>query len=104
VINVGLTYDTPADQVKRAAGLLEEIYRAHPMTHDVLVGFNKFGDSALNIQVVHWWKGTNNKDYVAGLQELNLTVKKRFDAEGLEFAYPSSTVYLKRDGAPRPAT
>ena len=104
VINIGLTYDTPSDKVKHAAALLEEIYRAHPMTHDVLVGFNRFGDSALNLQVVHWWKGTNNKAYVAGLQELNLIVKQRFDAEGLRFAFPSSTVYLKQDAAPRPAT
>ncbi len=104
VINVGVTYDTPADKVKHAAAVLEEIFRAHPMTHDVLVGFNKFGDSALNIQVVHWWKGTNNKAYVAGLQELNLTVKQRFDAEGISFAFPSSTVYLKQDAAPSTAT
>jgi MscS family membrane protein len=104
VINIGLTYDTPSGKVKHAAALLEEIFRNHPMTHDVLVGFNRFADSALNIQVVHWWKGTNNKAYVAGLQELNLTVKQRFDAEGLQFAFPSSTVYVKQDATPRPAT
>jgi len=61
------------------------------------VSFNKFADSALNIQVVHWWNSTDMKEYLAGMQEINLAVKERFDAEGINFAFPSQTVYLKPD-------
>ena len=95
--NIGLTYDTSIEKLQRALALLEEIYKAHPMTHDVLIAFNKFADSALNIQVVHWWKSTNAREQLLGMQELNLQVKKRFDAEGINFAFPSQTVYLKQD-------
>ena len=68
------------------------------MTHDLVVGFNQFGDSALNIQVIHWWKGLDHKEYVAGMQELNLKVKGRFDEEEINFAFPSRTVYLRQEG------
>ncbi|HTH47548.1 MAG TPA: mechanosensitive ion channel family protein, partial [Candidatus Limnocylindria bacterium] len=91
-LNFGVTYDTTADQVKRAADLLTEIFKNHPKTHDVIVTFNKFLDSALNIQVVYWGKGTDARANLADLQELNLEVKRRFDAEGLEFAFPTQTV------------
>lgn len=95
--NIGLTYDTSTEKLQRALAILEEIYRGHPMTHDVLIAFNKFADSALNIQVVHWWKSTDAKEQLLGMQELNLAVKKRFDDEGISFAFPSQTIYVRQD-------
>jgi MscS family membrane protein len=100
-LNIGITYDTPADKVRDALRILEEIYRKHPATQDVLISFNKFADSALNINVIHWWGNTDYRAYVAGMQELNLLIKQRFDQEGIEFAFPTQTLYMKQnaDGA-----
>ncbi len=98
-MNFGLTYDTPAEKVKRATVLLEEIFRANPRTTDLIISFNKFADSALNIFVVHVWNGTDAKQHFAEMQELNLQIKSRFDAEKIEFAFPSQTVYVKSDAA-----
>ncbi|MEJ0088334.1 MAG: mechanosensitive ion channel family protein [Limisphaerales bacterium] len=101
-MNIGLTYDTSTEKVKRALAILEEIYKNHPQTADLIVSFNQFADSALNIQVVHWWKNPDGRQQLAGMQELNLKVKERFDAEGISFAFPSRTVYLKQDLKPEP--
>lgn len=97
-MNFGLTYDTPAEKVKRAATVLEEIFRAHPRTSDLIISFNKFNDSTLNLFVVHWWNGTDIKEHFAGMQELNLAIKQRFDAERIEFAFPTQTVMVKHPG------
>jgi MscS family membrane protein len=97
VMNIGVTYDTPAGRVQLAVNILNEIFRGHPKTSDVWISFNAFADSSLNILVIHWWGGTDYKEYLHGMQELNLTIKKRFDDEGLNFAFPSRTVYLKQD-------
>jgi MscS family membrane protein len=86
VMNFALPRSLPGDKVKRALALLEQIYRGHPMTQDVWVSFNQFTGANLNIQVVHWWKGTDYQKYLAGIQEMNLAVKDRFDAEGIPFA------------------
>ena len=94
-INIGITYDTPADKVKLALAILNEVYRKHPMTADLLIHFNKFADSALNISVIHWWRSTDYRAYIAGIEEMNLTIKQRFDSEGIEFAFPTQTLYLK---------
>ena len=96
-LNLGLTYDTPAEKVKRATVLLEEIFRANPRTADLVISFNKFADSALNVLVVHVWSGTDAKQHFAEMQEINLQIKARFDAEKIEFAFPSQTVYLKTE-------
>jgi MscS family membrane protein len=100
VINLGITYDCDDRKIQRAVDLLREIYRKHPNTQDVLVSFNKFGDFALNLQVVHWWNNADYQAYLAGMQELNLAIKQRFDAEGISFAFPTQTLYVK----PEPAT
>jgi len=99
VMNIGLTYDTSAEKVKLALKIIEEIFRSNERTADLVVGFNQFADSALNIQVVHFWRGTDGKANLADLQLLNLKLKERFDAEGINFAFPSRTIYLKQDSA-----
>ena len=96
-MNIGLTYDTPVEKVKRATVILEEVFRAHPKTGDLIISFNKFNDSALNIFVMHAWKDADVKAHLAGMQELNLQIKERFDAEKIEFAFPTQTVHVKQD-------
>ena len=96
LMNIGITYDTPTEKLKRALQILEDIYRSHPMILDVWISFNKFGDSALNIQVIHWWKSTDQKVYLAGMQQLNLRIKERFDQEGIDFAFPTQTLHVKQ--------
>lgn len=97
VMNIGVTYDCPASKVERAMKIIEEIYRPHPKTADLIVSFNKFESSALNIMVVHWWNSQDFKEYLAGFQKLNLELKRRFDEEAIGFAFPSQTVYLRQD-------
>jgi MscS family membrane protein len=67
------------------------------MTEEVGISFNRFTDSSLNIQVVQWWKSTAGKEQGASVERMNLAIKERFDAEGIEFAFPTRTVYLKSD-------
>lgn len=99
VMNIGVTYDTPAEKVQRAMQIIEEIYRPHPKTADLIVSFNKFESSSLNILVVHWWNSTDFTEYLRQFQTLNLELKRRFDAEGISFAFPTQTVYLRQDSA-----
>ncbi len=97
VMNVGVTYDTPAEKVQRAMAILEAVLKPHPKTVDLIISFNKFESSSLNILVVHWWNSTDFRAYLEEFQTLNLQIKQRFDAEGINFAFPTQTVYLKQD-------
>lgn len=96
-MNLGLTYDTPVEKLKLALQIIQEVFGGHPMTGELLTSFNKFDSSALNILVVHHWKNSDFAASLAGLQEMNLTLKERFDKEGINFAFPSQTLYVKQD-------
>jgi MscS family membrane protein len=93
--NIGLVYETSNAQLRRALALLEDLFRKHPMTFDVTINFNRFAESALNIQVVHWWRSTDTKAYQQGLQQFNLAIKEKFEAAGLKMAFPTRTVLVK---------
>ncbi len=94
VMNIGITYDTPVPRVRRAVELLGEICRSHPRTADHLVHFDKFGDFQLNLNLVWVCASTDARENAAGLQDLNLAIKERFDAEKIEFAFPTQTILL----------
>lgn len=102
VMNIGITYDTPTSGVDAAVRIIEEVYRQHEHTSDLIVSFNRFESSSLNILVVHWWGNTDYKAYLAGLQQMNLRLKERFDQTGIEFAFPTQTLYLKQEQQPQP--
>lgn len=99
VMDIGIVYETPPEKIKRATQILEEIYRSHPKTKDVLVGMNKFNDFSINIMVIHWWDGLDYKEYLLGMQELNIAIVRRFNEEGIEFAYPTQVHYVKQANA-----
>lgn len=91
---IGLTYDTSAARVQEAVQLAKSILSQHPQTADVVVYFARLADFSLNIDVVHWCKTTDWRQYTEALQEMNLELKGRFDAAGLKFAFPTRTVEI----------
>jgi small-conductance mechanosensitive channel len=43
------------------------------------------------------WNGTDAKQHFKEMQELNLKIKERFDAEKIEMAFPTQTVHVKNE-------
>lgn len=99
LMNIGITYDASRAKIQEAVNLLKEIFKQHPNTQDVWISFDKFGDFALNISVIHWWNNTDYKAYLDGMQEMNLAIKQRFDEAGIGFAFPTQTLYVRQDSA-----
>jgi len=85
-MNLALARNLPTEKIKKALEILKEVYRNNPMTQDATISFNQFAAGNINVQVTHWWKGTDYQRYLSGMQEMNLTVKERFDTEGISFA------------------
>jgi MscS family membrane protein len=98
--NIGITYDTPPAKVDKAVQILEEILKDHEgMNPDFppRVYFNGFNDWSLNIMVIAWYHPPNYWDYQSWLQRTCLQIMQQFEAEGIDFAFPSRTLYLADD-------
>jgi len=92
--SIGLVYDTPAAELRRAIDALIEIIQAHPATEDGGARFMEFGDSALGISFAYFITDPSAGRYLDAIGDINLTIKERFDAEGWDMAFPSQTVYI----------
>ena len=94
--SLGLTYDTPPEKIERAVQILHEIMDNHVSVckdKPPSICFDAFKDWSLNISVTVWH---NTMDWDLSrkwLQEQNLMILKRFNEEGLEFAFPTTTSY-----------
>ena len=93
-VNLGLTYDTGPAEMQRAMDILTEIAASHAESlvgDKTWVGFNAFGDFAMNIAFVYYIAPGGD---IVGIQtSINMAILERFNAEGLEFAFPTQTVY-----------
>jgi len=61
------------------------------------VVFNEFLDAALNILVIYWYSPPNYWDFLAFNQRVNLEILRRFNEEGIEFAFPTQTLFMAGD-------
>lgn len=98
--NITITYDTPPDKVEKAVSIIKEILDNHEGIHPDFpprVYFNGFNDWSLNILVIAWYHPANYWDMQSWLQRTCLEILKRFNNEGIDFAFPSRTVYLAND-------
>lgn len=93
---IGLIYDTPTAKLEEALAIVRDILKDHPSTGQYRAYFNKFGDFSLDILVQHWSNLMDYDKYLQSLEEINLEIKHRFEAAGIEFAFPTQTIELKR--------
>ena len=107
---VGLVYDTPYEKMRKAVEILRDVLKDHPgMSPDLppRVYFVEFADYSLNISVTVWYHGVKQPldwwEYQEWREKTNFEIMERFEAEGLEFAFPTQTMYLAHDGK-RPLT
>lgn len=100
VMNLGITYDTPPEKVTRAKQILSEILANHEgMQADLppRVCFNDFKDSSLNLLVIYWYHPPDYWAYAAFSERVNFEILRRFNEEGIEFAFPTQSLFLAKD-------
>jgi len=90
-LKLGLTYDTTPDKIEKALGILNEIVdKMDEVENDRLISFNTFGDFALTITFIYYIK--KGSDIMATQNRMHLEILRRFNAEKLDFAFPTQTV------------
>lgn len=100
VSRISITYDTPPDKVERAVGILKDILAGHEgISADFppRVFFSEFSDCSLDILMIYWYHPPQYWDYMAFSERVNLEILRRFNDNGIEFAFPSQTLYVAND-------
>lgn len=95
---IDITYDTPADKVEKAVDICRHIVANHPEMEDYFqIHLNKLGAHSLQIMFYVFTKTTDWGEYLRIRQELFLAIMREFEQLGVEFAFPTQTLYMKSD-------
>ncbi|MEM4159131.1 MAG: mechanosensitive ion channel family protein, partial [Candidatus Anstonellales archaeon] len=97
LLRIGVTYDTPADKLERIPKILEEeIIRASNELKINRIHFVSYGDFSLIFEAYISIYKVDYVEYLNVVQQINLNIKRRFDQEGISFAFPSQSIYIEK--------
>jgi MscS family membrane protein len=108
LLNVTITYDTPRDKVEAAVQAIRDILnekeireRIHPIVgfeeFPPRVFFNDYNSESLNILVLYWYAPPEWWEYMEHCERVNFRIMEEFERLGVEFAFPTQTMYLAGD-------
>ncbi len=101
---IGVTYDTPPDVVAGIPALIRDVVEAAGPTRFDRAHFSRFLDSSLEFEVVYFMTTSDYLVYMDTQQAINLELLRRFNAQGISFAFPTRTViHVGADGGGQPA-
>ena len=96
-VNFGVVYETPIEK-------LHELKAAIPVIFDEIenaelnrVFFTTFGPSSLDFQVVFYANSREYSDFLEVQEEFNFKLMGKMRDLGIEFAYPTQTIYTKKN-------
>ena len=99
VLNLGLTYDTTPEKMKEALDILKAIpgrvENVSSNPSDTTAVFTNYADSALVIMYIYLIE--RQGDILGVTSNMNMEILSSFNKAGLEFAFPTQTVYIQKD-------
>jgi len=98
LFSVGVVYGTEHDKVALAPKIIREAVESQENTRFDRSHFSAFGPSSLDFETVYFMTVPDYTAYMETQQAINLELYRRFEAEGLEFAYPTQTLFLRSEG------
>lgn len=92
----GVLYETPFEKVKNIPDMVRSIFDSVEHVRLDRVHLKSFGDSSLDFEVVFHVQSKEYGKYMDIQEEINFALMERFEKEGIEFAYPTQTLYVKK--------
>jgi small-conductance mechanosensitive channel len=95
LFSFGVVYQTPPAKLERIPQIARQCIEELQSARFDRAHFQTFGDSALVFEVVYFVLNADYNAYMDIQQAVNLGIIRAFAAEGIEFAYPTRTVYMQ---------
>lgn len=118
VMNIAITYDTPADKVREALDIIKDILSSDEViqdgqcdldAHPPRVWFERYGDYFLSLRADYWYLMDPDENqiqrdtprgwfsYLDHCTVVNLRLLERFNAAGINFAFPTRTIKVEQE-------
>ncbi len=98
--DIGVTYQTSRDSLAIIPEIIREAIESQAQTRFDRSHFKKYGDFALVFESVYYVDGSDYNLFMDIQQAVNLRIHERFEQQGIEFAYPTQTLFIEKSAAP----
>ena len=96
--NIGLTYDTSVENIKKIVDDIQKLIDEHPMTNqEGKVRFLEFGPSSLDIMILYYVDSPDWEALIDAKQKINFDIIDIVNKYKCEFAFPSTSVYIEKN-------
>ncbi|MFA6277214.1 MAG: mechanosensitive ion channel family protein [Pedobacter sp.] len=99
LFSLGVTYQSTHQQLSIIPELVREIINAKTKLQYDRGHFSGYGDFSLNFEFVYYVLDADYNIYMDNQQEVYLEIFQAFKKEGIEFAYPTQTLFLQKEAA-----
>ncbi|MDP3468439.1 MAG: mechanosensitive ion channel [Daejeonella sp.] len=93
VFKLGVTYQTSSEQVKAIPAMVKEIIKSSKNVRLDRGHFAGFGDFSLDFEFVYYILSSDYSVFMDKQEEIYFGILCRFEAERIEFAYPTQTLF-----------
>ncbi len=93
----GVAYETSVGKLRGIPNDIKQIIESIDGIRFARAHFNRFDDSALNFDVVYYVESNGYDKYADSQQEINLKIMEKFEEKGIEMAYPTQTIFVKKE-------
>ena len=99
VFSIGVIYQTSYEKLEQIPGIIEDIIIKQDLARFDRTHFQKYGAYSLDFEIVYYVESSDYKLYMDIQQAVNLEIFRRFAEAGIEFAYPTQTLFVEREDA-----
>jgi small-conductance mechanosensitive channel len=97
---IGVTYETPLEKLREIPAWLKAAVDSQPKARFDRAHFKAYGDFSLNFEVVYYVLSPEFNVYMDTQQAINLAIFEQFARQGVQFAYPTRTLYIRQEATP----
>lgn len=94
---IGVIYQTKLEQLQIIPEIIKNIIQSHDDVQFDRAHFSNYGNFSLNFETVYYVIGADYNKYMDIQQSINLKIYDEFSKRGIEFAYPTQTVFLEQN-------
>jgi len=99
VFRLGVVYQTSAANLEEIPKIVREIIEKKEDTVFDRGHFAAYGDFSLNFEFVYFVIGSDYLKYMNTQQAINMEIYRTFEEKGIEFAYPTQTLFVNKESA-----
>jgi small-conductance mechanosensitive channel len=95
LFEIGVTYDTPETKLREIPEIIRSAVEARDNTRFDRSHFKRYGPSSLDFETVYYLLTSDYNAYMDTQQAINFDILGHFQRLGIEFAYPTQTVFVR---------